>query len=158
MIEEQARVVAVEDGFVMVQTRRGSACGQCASKKDCGSSTSTSDRGRAFTEIRIATTLSVEVGDTVVLGIDESALVKGALLLYLFPLIAMLVGGIIGDYGSRALGIHHELFQIILGVAGLASAIALTRYSKQSQLFQQRIEPVIVRSDARNSPAPQCPQ
>lgn len=147
MIEKQASVIAVEQGFVVLQARRASTCGNCASKSGCSSSSLDSNQGRAGPEIRLATTLNIGVGDTVVLGINEWALIKGVLLLYLFPLLAMLIGGIVGDYGSRVFGIDHELFTITLGIAGLTGAVAVTRYSTFFRLFQQGIEPVILSGD-----------
>lgn len=152
MIEKQALVIAVEQGFVVLQTSGVSACGNCASKSGCGSSTLVSNVRSTGPEIRLATTLNIDVGDTVVLGIYELALIKGVMLLYLFPLLAMLIGGIVGDYGSRVFGVEHEFLTITLGIVGLASAVAVTRYSEYFRLLQQSIEPVILSGDAIDLP------
>ena len=100
--------------------------------------------GKHRTEIVLTRNLDVKVGDTVIIGIEETALVQVAILLYLFPLIALIAGCIIGDYCSNAFGINSELLSIIFGIAGLTSAALLTRYNALFRHYQQRFEPVIL--------------
>ena len=144
MIEVQGLVIAVEDNAVVVQTQRVSTCGSCASKQGCGTAALAKGMGKGVTEIRIVTDLDVKVGDRVTLAIEESALLKGSLFIYLFPLMAMILGSLVGDYYSNRLAINNELLSIFCGLAGLVGALLLARLNPYARQFQQRIQPKLL--------------
>lgn len=143
MIEEQGLVIAVEADAVIVQTQRASTCGSCASKQSCGTSVLAKGMGKGVTHLRIVTDQDVKVGDTVTLAIKESALLKGSLFIYLFPLTAMILGALLGDYCSNLLSINNELLSVLFGVAGLVGSFLLARLNSYARQFQQRIQPKI---------------
>ena len=144
MIEEQGLVIAVEAGTVVVQTQRASTCGSCASKQDCGTSVLAKGMGKGVTNLRIVTDQDVKVGDRVTLAIEESALLKGSLFIYLLPLVALILGALLGEYCSNLLSIHNELLSVLFGVAGLVGSFLLARLNLHARQFQQRIQPKIL--------------
>ncbi|HIA07803.1 MAG TPA: Fis family transcriptional regulator [Chromatiaceae bacterium] len=144
MIEEQALVIAVEKGAVVVQTQRASTCGSCATKQGCGTSALAKGMGKGYTELRVVSDLDVNVGDTVILAIDESSLLKGAVFVYLLPLIAMILGGITGDYCANLFALNSEWLSIVFGVAGLVGSLLLIRLNPYAHRFQQQIQPRMV--------------
>jgi len=143
MIEEQGLVIAIEADVVVVQTQRASTCGSCSAKKGCGTSVLAEGLGKGVTNIRIVTDQDVKVGDRVTLAINESALLKGSLFIYLLPLAAMILAALLGEYCANLLSINTELLSAIFGVVGLVGSFLFTRLNSHARQFQQRIQPKI---------------
>ena len=81
MIEESGRVVALDDGAVWVETRRKSTCSGCSAKNGCGQGLMDTlgvreQRGL----IRALSDLQLQVGDSVIVGVREDVLLRGAVL------------------------------------------------------------------------------
>lgn len=96
MIEEQGRVVAVEQGGALIETLRQSACSGCAGKSGCGQHLVEQYRlaryDQSLSYIKVVTSLVLHEGDRVVLGVAESSLLKASFLIYLVPVLLMMAG------------------------------------------------------------------
>ena len=79
MLEETAQVVRVTADGIWVETRRQSTCSSCAAEKGCGTATLSKVLGNRRTLVRVLADMPLEVGDRVVIGIREQALVRGSL-------------------------------------------------------------------------------
>jgi sigma-E factor negative regulatory protein RseC len=121
MIEETARIVAVEDDAVWLEARRESACGRCALRSGCGHGLLDGMRRSRSLHLRLPRTgaLPLEVDDRVVLGIAEGAILRASARMYGLPLSGLVVGALTGE----ALG--GDLLAGILGVTGLVAGLAL---------------------------------
>jgi sigma-E factor negative regulatory protein RseC len=76
MIEENALVVVTEGEDAWVETSRRSSCGSCEAK-GCGTGALSQVLGRRRQRLRVKNPIAAVVGEQVVLGITESALIKG---------------------------------------------------------------------------------
>lgn len=103
MIEEEAVVVGVESDRIWIETQRKSTCGQCAAKSGCGTAVLSKVLGQKRNQIPVLKSFPVQVGDKVIIGIKENALVRGSIALYAVPLLAMLLFGILGESVSQQL-------------------------------------------------------
>lgn len=120
----QGLVVGQEDGFVLVQTQRQSACGGCQSESGCGTSALAklfSNTGSA--PIKVENTLNAAVNDQVLLKLDESRLVLHAFMAYGLPLIGLFLFAVLLKWaGQSLLGMQAgqaELLSILGGLFGL---------------------------------------
>lgn len=104
MIETEAVVVKIEHAVAYVQAERKSSCSGC-SESSCGTSVLANFFGQKAPLYRASNEVGAKVGDRVVVGMNESALFKGTLLLYLFPLLLLFVGAVAGN----ALAVTAEL-------------------------------------------------
>lgn len=98
MIEEQGRVIAVERNVVWLETLRRTGCGRCDEPGGCGNGGA---RLRDRVEQVKALNNSGEsfaVGDLVRFGVPADAVLHGAAVLYLFPLLMLLAGAALGDW------------------------------------------------------------
>jgi len=145
MIEEIAQVVAVEGETVLCQTQRVSACHSCSVKQGCGTSVLAKVVGQRSNQISLAKTLDVKVGDEVVLGIDENALVQGSLLIYTLPLVSMIVAALWVQFWMESQGIVSELPVILAAAAGFSAALLGVRYWMQKGALKKHIQPHILR-------------
>ncbi|WP_006787149.1 SoxR reducing system RseC family protein [Thiorhodospira sibirica] len=142
MIEEQGCVIALEDGYALVQTQRRSSCVQCGVNQGCGTGVIAKLVGQRATEVRALDPVGVKPGDAVVIGIEESALVQGSFLVYAWPLIAMLVTAGIAQWLWGHLGDWPAVLGGLLGISiGFGWLFWLARRIRKNPHFQ----PVILR-------------
>jgi sigma-E factor negative regulatory protein RseC len=145
MIEESATVVAVQGDQVLVQTQRQSSCQACSVKKGCGTSVLSKVIGTRVSQMSVPNRLQAEVGDEVLLGIEENALVKGSLLVYALPLILMLVFGLVAEVLASGLGWHSELPVVLAAISGFALSAGLVRLAMLRSAFSRQIQPRMLR-------------
>ncbi|MFN2308769.1 MAG: SoxR reducing system RseC family protein [Gammaproteobacteria bacterium] len=145
MIEETARVIATEAGFVWVETRRQSTCGGCAAKSGCGTAALAKVLGTRRTRVRAIDRQGVQVGDEVVVGIDESALIRGSLAVYAVPLLGLLAGAVLGGVLSARLLVGGEALTLGLGIAGLLAGLIWLKGFTVRIRDDGRYQPVVLR-------------
>ena len=119
MIEERARVIAIDGDHVLVETSAAGGCSACAAHGGCA----TSKLGRLLRQgprlWRVPNDLKLRAGDSVMLSLPDEALLAAALAAYLPPLLGLLAGAWIvaalttGDVWPLAGGI----FGFLLGGA-----------------------------------------
>lgn len=144
MMTESGRVVAVEQGYLWVETISRSACGNCQARAGCGQSllarwAEKNSYLKVPLDDRDPGTFSVN--EQLTLGIPEDVIVKSSLLIYCSPIALLLLGAIAGQYtwGSEAASIGGALLG--LGVGGLLVKVA-SAVSAQTR----RVQPVILAS------------
>jgi len=146
MIEETAQVVRVEGTDVWVETRRRSTCSGCAAEAGCGTGALSKVLGNRRTLVRVLSDQPLTVGDEVVVGISEQALVRGSLAVYAVPLLLLLVGAVLGELGAGiGLWASAEAGSLALGLGGFAAGLSwLRRFSRRIQ-HDHNYQPVVLR-------------
>ncbi|MFZ9614746.1 MAG: SoxR reducing system RseC family protein, partial [Candidatus Methylopumilus sp.] len=95
MIEEQAVVIKASKERVTLEVVRDKPCGLCGQVRGCGNSI----WGKIFSHqsghIETRNDLNAKLGDVVILGIDETLMLKSSLMLYGVPLLLMFLGMVI---------------------------------------------------------------
>ncbi len=148
MIEEMAQVVACEGRFAWVETQRRSTCNACVAQKGCGTAVLAKVLGQRRTRTRVINDLQAGVGEQVVIGLHEQALLRGALAMYLLPLLCLLAGGLVGAWLAPAWGVESpERFTILLSVLGFATGILWLRYYARGIRHDVRYQPVVLRRE-----------
>lgn len=145
MIEENAVVVAVEGDDAWVETSRRSSCGGCAAKQGCGTGALSQVLGRRNQRLRVKNPISAAAGDSVVLGITESALIKGSLAVYLLPLLALMAGGLLGESMAPQLGLSGEGMSIFFALISLGLSLLWLRRFNRRVANDSRFNAVIMR-------------
>lgn len=114
MIKETGRVVAVDgQGTVWVEADRRSACAGCSARPGCGQHL-LAQMGCQTQRIQAVSEQAYQVDDQVVIGIPETVLIQGALLVYLLPLAGLLAGVVLADWLTG-----HDLWTVLAGLLGL---------------------------------------
>jgi sigma-E factor negative regulatory protein RseC len=150
MLEETAQVVAVQGSEVWVETERRSSCSACAVNKGCGSAALAKVLGQRRSRVRALSHMPLSVGDRVVIGIREQAVVRGSLAVYAVPVATLLLGAVIGELGARQfLWQNAEIASLVLGIAGLAGGLWwLSGFSRRIR-YSADYQPVVLRRLAR---------
>lgn len=123
MVEGFAHVVAVEGNTAWLEPEQTSSCGSCATSSACaakGMGTVTSRlEDRRFSLVNDA---GLVVGEKVVVGIQNNALVQGSLIAYGIPLATMwLAAGVAQSLAGK------DIVTMAAMVAGLAFGLSVAR-------------------------------
>lgn len=79
-------------GTAWVKTTRTSACESCSSRQACQAG-----GGGKEMEVEAINTADARIGDRIVLNIKTASLLKATFLLYVFPILAMIAGALVGQ-------------------------------------------------------------
>lgn len=110
MITENGIVTTADKTSAWIRTVRSGACEHCASKNSCG----TVQEQKAHI-IQVNNTLNVTSGDHVVIGLKTSPMMYLTFLLYVFPIIMMIIGALIGDTFSEQFNMNPSVSSVITG-------------------------------------------
>ena len=141
MLKERGRVVAVESDALWVETIQQSVCGSCVAEKGCGQRL-LAKFGAQPNHLRVLAAedeaASYRVGDSITIGIPETAVVKASMLVYMLPLIIAVFFA-----GSVHIVLHSDGLSIIAGIIGLIAGASLVRlyafYQRNNSNFQPRV-------------------
>lgn len=142
MIEEQAVVVEVGDGYAWVETQRRSACNACAAGEGCGTAALAKAWGDRRARVRAISNLPLQPGDNVIVGLAEGALLSGSLLVYLLPLALLLAGAVLGQVVFAGAGDEPVMLS---GAVGLGLGFLAARAWSQRWRNDARFQPVVQR-------------
>ena len=94
MIEESAVVLSRDGNMAEVQAVRRGACGGCGARDACGTSLLDRFLGRRPLRLHLMNGIDAQVGEQVIIGVPEEALLRAAVAAYLAPLVGLIVGAI----------------------------------------------------------------
>lgn len=132
MIAQQGRVVAIEGDDALIRIGGTSGCPACDAGKGCGAGIF----GRLLREqpatVRLANTVGAGVGDPVGLGIPENLFLWLVFRLYGLPLLAGLLGAVIGLAVAAGLGLAALPADLVTLACALVAAGALVAWSRRA--------------------------
>ena len=114
MIEEYAIVTKCAGTQATLEIERRTACGLCGQKRGCGNATWGKLLGHDSHDFTAENKVNANVGDSVIVGIDEQAVLNSAFFLYVVPLIGLLIGTFVADYLFK-----NQFYVIVGAVSGL---------------------------------------
>jgi sigma-E factor negative regulatory protein RseC len=99
MIEERAIILSLNgdsnNPTATLEIERKTACGLCGQTRGCGNSIWGKLFAHQSSAFKAQNRINAKVGDSVIVGINEQALLKSALLLYMLPLATLFIGAIL---------------------------------------------------------------
>ena len=151
MIEERAIIVSLDsetsaaestatDSTATLEIERKVACGLCGQTRGCGNSIWGKLFAHQSTAFKAQNRINAKVGDSVIVGINEKALLKSALLLYILPLATMLVGAILATQLNDTNG-----YAMLGALVGLVLGFVWVKGHTMSSSYFKLQQPVILR-------------
>jgi sigma-E factor negative regulatory protein RseC len=142
MITETAKVVAIDSDCLWVETIQLSTCASCSAQKGCGQSLVAKWGGqtsflRVLLESRSPHDFSV--GSEVSIGVPDGVVVRGALFVYLVPLLMMMVAIFTASYSEWS-----ESGVIVLALLGLIVGGGVVRLHSYWYRDDVSVQPVLV--------------
>lgn len=121
MLETRAIIIHVQGTEALVEASGEGGCGHCSSEKGCGSSKLTQLFCSKPRQFKVRNEANAGVGDEVQIILQDGVLLRGSVLIYVFPLVLLIGGGVVGshwasDATSRdALGAMGSLLGLAVG-------------------------------------------
>ena len=144
MVEEQAIVIKTNQNQdqVYLEILRNKPCGLCGQTRGCG----LSFWGKLFAHrtntFQAKNPINAQVGDLVVVGIEESALLFSSVVVYGIPLLLLLLGAFIGSALSTETNVDSRT--AIGAFFGLLIGFLWVKGHAQSKSFDARYSPIIL--------------
>ena len=146
MIEESGLVVAVRGDLAEVESQRRSACGTCTVNGACGTSLLDRFFGRKQLILTVRNPIGAEPGDSVVLGVPESAMLEASFAAYVVPLLTMFLGGMGGAHAAVLVSPEHvQGLSVLGGGTGLAVGLWWLAGFGKRRVEDERYQPIILR-------------
>jgi sigma-E factor negative regulatory protein RseC len=148
MLEEQGIVVEINEQFAIVETKRTSLCGQCAANKGCGTASLASILGQKTTTIQVVKHKNTKVGDKVLIGLEEQALLKSAFAFYLPPLLGLFVAALGYDILAKTTSLpNHEILTVLAGLLGFFTGFMWVKRLAIRLSENTHYQPVILKTE-----------
>lgn len=112
MVTEEGIVTRSNTGMAWVKTMKTDACESCSAKGGCHLF-----GGGEEMEVEAVNTAGAKPGDTVILGFESGSFLKLSFFLYVFPILSMIIGAVVGQETAGNYNIDAGAFSVILGIA-----------------------------------------
>ena len=121
MIEEQVIVTSITAKGAWVEGIKQSACGSCSAKVGCGQHTMSQLGRKVSLWLAFEATAhnqwqrNLQLGQQIVVGLPEGAILKSTLVLYGVPLFTLVLGAVLGNFfrGEAGAIITSMLFMLL---------------------------------------------
>jgi sigma-E factor negative regulatory protein RseC len=144
MIEENAVILSLMNDaanpLATLEIERKTACGICGQTRGCGNSIWGKLFAHHSTAFKAQNLINAKVGDSVIVGINEQALLKSALFLYILPLVTMFLGAIL----SMQL-VNNNAYAMFGAATGLVLGLLWVKGHSMSTSYFKLQQPVILR-------------
>ena len=151
MNEGIAHVVAVDGAVAWLEPEQTGSCGGCAASGSCGAKGIGTMASRLeFRRFQINNENNLFVGERVVVGIPDNALIKASITAYAIPLATLLLSGALAQWKFGS-----DLVTMAAMVAGLALGLGFSRIGAGRLLMQGDLAPRFLR---RARPGETCNQ
>ena len=144
MSTEEGIVTKVEKETAWVKTKRTSSCEACSERDTCR----TLGGGKEM-EIEAINQADAEVGNKVVVTFETGSLFKLTFLIYIFPIICMIIGAVIGDKVAPDYGMDSSALSAIVGFVFFLAAFLIVRLLSDSLAKKAKYRARITRVKVR---------
>jgi sigma-E factor negative regulatory protein RseC len=140
MATEEGIVIKSGPATAWIKTTRSGACESCASRMSCH----TIGSGKEM-EVEALNPVGARQGDHVVINFESSALLKISFLLYVFPVICLLAGALLGNRLGPALGFSGSAVSVLLAVFFFLLAFFIIKSRGNALAVKDAYRPKVVR-------------
>ena len=138
MATEKGIVTKLGSGTAWVRTLPSEACAGCSS---CG----TCNAQREEAEVEVINAVGAKIGDRILIDIKTSAFLKATFLLYVFPIIGLTVGAMLGVQVAGRYGYDASACSAALGFAAFFLTVAVVRIQGNRMGRQRAYQPQIIK-------------
>lgn len=148
MITENGIVTKANQSIAWIKTTRSGACESCSSKEGCGTAGSLKEM-----TITVKNTLNVEKGDHVLIGLETRPMLFLTFFLYVFPIILLIIGALIGNSLAPSLQMDPSFVSMISGFLFFGLSFYIIRKKNNSLSKKEAYKPFLVRKKPQIIPA-----
>jgi len=138
MAVEHGIVTEVSADAAWVKTSRSASCEGCASKGSCMS------KGTDMI-VKTVNSAGAKVGDKVVVSLKTGAFLRATFLIYLFPVLCLVGGAVLGHVAAGHLGVNASGLASAAALGSLAAAAVVVKRYGGRMAGDETYQPKIVR-------------
>ncbi len=141
MVEGIAQVVAVDGELAWLVPEQTTSCGGCASASACGAKGIGTTASRLeLRRFQLVNDAGLRVGERVVVGIRENALLRASLTAYAIPLATLLIAGALAQWAAGS-----DAVTMAAMFAGLALGLVFARIGAGRLMGRGELAPRFLR-------------
>jgi sigma-E factor negative regulatory protein RseC len=141
MATEEGIIIEIPmPGKVLVSTVRSGACASCTARGMCHSV-----GGGGDAEVIANNAANARVGDRVVISFHTGSLLKAMFLLYMFPILCLLLGAVIGNNYADNLQMDPSGFSAVIGFLFFGGAVVFVKTKGNQMAEKDEYQPKIIR-------------
>lgn len=142
MLETRAIIVQVEGQYALVKANQGNGCEQC-NGKGCGTGKLSQLFCSKPRQFQVDNPINASVGDEVVISVADGAILRGIGLVYLFPLLLLVMGAMLGSI-LAAQPEQRDGYAALGALLGLVVGFAIAKWISSRQA-RNHFQPYIAR-------------
>lgn len=147
MITENGIVTQANKATAWIKTIRTGACEHCSTKDSCSTAQNMKEQ-----IVIVQNTLNVKSGDHVVIGLETKSILFLTFLLYIFPIILLVSGAIIGNSVAPFFNLNQSLLSMFIGFSFFGLAFYFIRKKNTSLSKNKAYKPFLVRRKSQVIP------
>jgi len=140
MNTEEGIVIRIDSQNAWVKTVKTGACESCSARGACN----TMGGGKEM-EVEALNTAGARMGDRVVIGFDTGSLLKATFLIYIFPILALIVGAAVGQEAAPYLSLNPSATSIVFGFFLVFLSFLFIRVKGNRLATQEQYRPKVIR-------------
>ncbi len=146
MIEEHALVLSLEQDMAVLEIFRKTPCSLCGQTRGCGVSIWAKLFRHNSHLFKARNPIQAKVGDTVVVGVEENALLASSSLIYGLPLLSLLLGAVLATWLFPS-ALHADRNAMLGAALGLLASIVWLKAHLAAGHINPAYQAVILRAD-----------
>jgi len=141
---EQGIVMRTNSGAAWVKTIKTGDCAGCSARGSCHSLGNTNEM-----EVKAINEVGAREGDRIVLSFETSSLLKATFLLYVFPILVLIIGAMIGQEMAPHLDFNASGLSAFTGFSFFFAAVLFIKARANKMAQKNEYRPKIVKILAR---------
>jgi sigma-E factor negative regulatory protein RseC len=140
MATEHGIVIRTDSRGAWVKTVKSGSCEGCSAQGSCHS---LSERGEM--EVNAINEAGAKAGDRIVLSFETASLLKATFLLYVFPILLLVIGAVIGQEAAPHFNFNPSVFSAIIGFSFFFAAVLVIKVKANKLAQKNEYRPKIVK-------------
>jgi sigma-E factor negative regulatory protein RseC len=140
MATEEGIVIKLDNKTAIIRTARKTACESCSEKHSCTSIGSGQEM-----ELEADNPIHAQAGDRVTISLPTGKLITASFLLYVFPIILMIAGALLGERLAETYQIDSSLLSAGFGFLFFIIAFGIVKLKDLQAKKSGAFRPVIIR-------------
>ena len=141
MATEEGIIIQVNQDTAILKTRQMTACESCSEKETCHST----GGGKKIMEVEAVNTVNAQVGDIVMVTFETGRLFMLSFLLYVFPIILMIIGALIGENMAHDFNANPSAVSALVGFAFFFAAMTVVKLMDSKARKTGKYRPEIIK-------------
>ena len=141
MATEHGIVIRTGSGEAWVKTVKSGSCEGCTARGACHS---LSDSGGDM-EVNAINEAGAKVGDRIVLSFQTASFLKATFLLYVFPILLLIIGAVIGQATAPYLNFNPSGFSATIGFLFFFAAVLVIKIKANKMAQKNEYRPKITK-------------